>query len=534
MIWRHSPVTLSWRFPYPSQRMPIFAENVVATSHPLAAQAGLQMMARGGNAVDAALASAMALTVLEPTSNGIGSDAFALVWDGRKLHGLNGSGRSPRAWSPDRFAGLRSMPQRGWDAVTVPGAVDAWASLSERFGSLPFSDLFEPALRYARNGYIVTPFTAGRWALAPSLYRNYRDFTDAFLPGGRAPSTGERFYPRGLYESLLSIAESRGETFYRGSLAERIASQSQSQGGSMTLDDLASHRSDWVSPLSLDWQGVTLHELPPNGQGLTVLIALGILEILGISDCKPHSVDSLHLQIEAMKAAFALSRPHIADPDCMTITPSILLENHLLSETARSIRMDRAAEPRTCLSQEGGTVYVTAADAKGMMVSYIQSNYQGFGSGIVISDTGISLQNRAAGFTLESNHPNRVDGAKRPYHTIIPAFVTRGGAPVMAFGVMGAHMQAQGHLQMMVRIFCWGENPQAAADAPRWYVDEAYCLSLEDGFSTEIRQGLIARGHHLTGIQPPSLFGGAQLALCLDEGYCAASDPRKDGQAVGF
>jgi len=528
-------MSLSWTFPYPSRRMPVFARNVVATSQPLAAQAGLQMLVRGGNAVDAALAAAITLAVVEPTSNGIGSDAFALVWDGTELHGLNGSGRSPLAWAPAHFAGRSVMPQQGWDAVTVPGAVDAWASLSRKFGKLPFADLFEFAIRYASDGFIVSPITAEKWSLAPRQFRDFPDLAATFLPGGRSPLLGELFRPQGMAGTLKILAETGGESLYRGELAARIVSHAQETGGTMTAEDLAGHRSDWVKPLSQDWQGVTLYELPPNGQGLTVLVALGILSHLPIEDYPLDSVECLHLQIEAMKMAFAVTKPTIADPAWMTIQPSSLLEGSFLKEWARTILMDHASSRARSVPSDGGTVYLATADENGMMVSYIQSNYQGFGSGIVVPGTAISLQNRGAGFTLEEGHPNCVGGGKRPYHTIIPAFVMRDRAPLMSFGVMGAHMQAQGHLQMMIRIIAGGQNPQAAADAPRWYLTEDSHLSLEPGFSLAIREGLQQRGHRLTPDAPTSLFGGAQLIHCMPGGgYCAASDPRKDGQAVGF
>jgi gamma-glutamyltranspeptidase / glutathione hydrolase len=527
-------MSLSWTFPYPSQRMPVFARNVVATSQPLAAQAGLQMLARGGNAVDAALAAAITLTVVEPTSNGIGSDAFAIIWDGTELHGLNGSGRAPRAWSPSHFSGKTRMPALGWDTVTVPGAVDVWASLSRRFGKLPFADLFEPAIRYSADGFIVSPITAAKWSTAPKLYASFPDFGPAFLPGGRAPFTGEHFRPKGTAGTLKDIAETDGESFYRGALAEKITACAARAGGAMTREDLAEHRSEWVKTLSQDWQGVSLHELPPNGQGLTVLIALGILEHLAIAQYPIDSAESLHLQIEAMKMAFSIARPQIADPAWMTVKPAELLEPSFLKEKARSIRIDRAQFPAPAIPSDGGTVYLTAADQGGMMVSYIQSNYHGFGSGIVIPGTGISLQNRALGFTLEEGHPNCVAGGKRPYHTIIPGFVMKEGAPLMSFGVMGAHMQAQGHVQMMVRIVADGQNPQAAADAPRWYLTEDSLLALEKGFSPSAREELQKLGHLLAPETATSVFGGAQLIYCLPGGYCAASDPRKDGQAVGF
>jgi gamma-glutamyltranspeptidase / glutathione hydrolase len=527
-------MTINWTFPYPSRRMPVLAENVVATSQPLAAQAGLQMLSRGGNAVDAAIASAITLTVVEPTSNGIGSDAFALIWDGGALHGLNGSGRSPAAWSPSRFAGLDRMPMRGWDSVTIPGAVDAWISLSRRFGKLPFADLFEPAIRYATDGFLVSPVTAEKWSQAPSLFRDYPDWSSTFLLHGLCPHPGELFRPHNFAETLRIIANTRGESFYRGELASLIISHAQKTGGAMTMDDLASHHSEWVEPLSRDWRGVTLHELPPNGQGLTVLVALGILEHLPFDDYPVDSPESLHLQIEAMKAAFATTVPHLADPLWMKVKPSSFLDKDFLLELANTIRIDRASSPPPDIPSDGGTVYLAAADKNGMMVSYIQSNYKGFGSGIVVPGTGISLQNRGAGFTLHKGHPNAVAGGKRPYHTIIPAFVTREGSPLMSFGVMGAHMQAQGHVQMMLRILAGGQNPQTAADAPRWYLNENSHLSLEPGFGAPLRKELERRGHQLTPEAPTSLFGGAQIIYRLPDGYCAASDPRKDGQAVGF
>jgi len=523
-----------WNFPYPSQRMPVFAGNVVATSQPLAAQAGLRMLLKGGNAVDAALAAAIALTVVEPASNGIGSDAFAMVWDGLALCGLNASGRSPRVWTPDRFAGLETMPALGWDAVTVPGAVDAWAKLSDRFGKLPFADLFAPAIRYARSGFPVSPKTAARWAKTPALYKNYPDFGAAFLPGGKPPGIGEIFRCPDQAGTLEKIAASRGESFYRGELAGRIVAYARATGGALTEADLAEHRSDWVEPIAQEYQGVHLHELPPNGQGLAALIALGILNHHNISRFPVDSPDSLHLQLEAMKIAFAEAHRHIADPTSMQVKVRALLDGDFLSERAGAIDGVRAGHFTPGPPAEKGTVYLTAADESGMMVSYIQSNYNGFGSGIVVPGTGISMQNRASGFTLEPGHPNRVDGAKRPFHTIIPGFVMKANKPLMSFGVMGGSMQAQGHVQMMVRIFDYGQNPQTASDAPRWHVFRDGSVALEEGFSTAVVDELARRGHKIILGQPESLFGGAQLIYRLEKGYCAASDHRKDGLAVGF
>jgi gamma-glutamyltranspeptidase / glutathione hydrolase len=341
------------------------------------------------------------------------------------------------------------------------------------------------------------------------------------------------FRPRDMAHTLEDIAATGGESLYRGELAAKIVSAAAGSDGAMARDDLAAHHSEWVKPLSQNWQGATVCELPPNGQGVIVLIALGILNHLHIEQYPIDSADSLHLQIEAMKAAFATARPHVADPAWMTLQPSSLLDVSFLEERARMIRMDRSAYSSD-IQPDGGTVYLTTADENGMKVSYIQSNYHGFGSGIVIPGTGIALQNRGAGFTLEEGHPNQVAGGKRPFHTIIPGFVMKDGLPLMSFGVMGAHMQAQGHVQMTIRILAYGQNPQTAADAPRWYLTEDSRLSLEPGIGPAVRKELQRRGHQLAPDQPTAVFGGAQLIYRLPGGYCAASDPRKDGQAVGF
>ena len=514
--------------------MPVFARNVVATSQPLAAQAGLQMLMKGGNAIDAALAIAIALTVVEPTSNGIGSDAFALVWDSGKLLGLNGSGKSPRAWTHQRFAGRKEMPLFGWDAVTVPGAVDAWVKLSKKFGNLPFADLFVPAMEYAQKGFVVSPITAARWSEAQKIYSDFPEFRRTFLPKGKSPLAGEVFRCPDQAMTLAAIAESDGESFYRGDLAERIVRCAGSGGGAMSREDLESHASEWVEPISIDYRGNFLHEIPPNGQGLAALIALGILRYYDIQKYPVDSADSVHLQIEAMKIAFVEAHRHIADPNYMPASPADFLQPDFLARRAREIRMDRASHPVSGIPKDYGTVYLSAADKNGMMVSFIQSNYMGFGSGIVIPGTGISLQNRGCGFVLEQGHPNCVAGAKRPYHTIIPGFVTQNDRPLMSFGVMGGHMQPQGHLQMMVRIFDYGQNPQAACDAPRWIVNTDLSIGLEPGFSADLIRELSARGHNIISNESTAQFGGAQLIFCLEDGYCAASDPRKDGQALGF
>ena len=524
-----------WQFPYASQRMPVLARNVVATSQPLAAQAGLRMLLKGGNAVDAALATAIALTVVEPTSNGIGSDAFCILWDGKKLHGLNASGRSPSGWSLGRFKGMLAMPQRGWDSVTVPGAVRAWVELSQKFGKLPFGDLFEPAIKYAAEGFMVSPTIARLWANAVTELQSQPGFADAFMPRGRAPEPGEKFSFPAQAKTLQRISETKGDAFYKGELAEKISAFAKQHGAALTLDDLAAHTNDWVDPIGIEYRGFTLHEIPPNGQGIAALVALGILENLEMSTYPVDSVDSLHVQIEAMKLAFADVYEFVSDPATMRVKPSEMLDRSYLKQRAKLIDTKTARLPTYGQPPKGGTVYLTAADESGMMVSYIQSNFSGFGSGVVVPGTGISLQNRGSGFSVRSDHANVVAPRKRPFHTIIPAFVTRNAQPVMSFGVMGGSMQAQGHMQVMLRMVDYQQNPQAAADAPRWRIDAGGKGAVEHGISSDVLDGLCARGHALTLADRWSTdFGRAQLIYKMDDGYLGASERRTDGQAVGY
>ncbi|MCB8933563.1 MAG: gamma-glutamyltransferase family protein [Chthonomonadaceae bacterium] len=512
--------------------MPLYARNVVATSQPLAAAAGVEALRRGGNAVDAALATAIALTVVEPTGNGIGSDAFALVWSGGTLQGLNGSGRLPAQWDPSRVDGLTEMPARGWDSVTVPGAVATWVDLSARFGRMPFSELFDAAIRYAEDGFPVSPVIAAGWARSAAVFGEFGPWRDTFLPEGRPPQAGEIVRLPDHAETLALIAETEGEAFYRGELANRIVEDARSHGTAWSLEDLANHRSVWVAPLSVEYRGCEVHEIPPNGQGLAALVALGILDRLGGAAARD-SADWVHLQIEATKVGLALIAEHLADPQSMRIDPAAMLEGRALAAWAASIDPTNAADPRPTLPADPGTVLLCAADDEGMMVSFIQSNYQGFGSGVVVPGTGIAMQNRACGFRLEPGHPNEPAPSKRPFHTIIPGFATRNGQPLLAFGVMGGPMQAQGHVQMVERILGAGQDPQEASDAARWQVAGSD-LWLEAGFPESTARELEARGHRVVRHQPPGLFGGAQAIMRLDDAYCAASDSRKDGCAQGF
>ncbi|ASW88981.1 gamma-glutamyltransferase family protein [Mycobacterium marseillense] len=521
-----------WDLPYAWPRKPVLAENVVCTSQPLAAQAGLRMLAEGGSAVDAAIATAITLTIVEPVSNGIGSDTFAIVWDGKQLHGLNASGRSPAGWTPEYFGG-QAIPLLGWNSVTVPGAVSAWTELHAKFGKLPFERLFEPAISYGRNGFLVSSTVAEQWAAQVPLFERQPGFAEAFLPGGRAPKPGERFSLPDHAATLEVIAATTGEAFYRGELAAKLEAHASGNGGVLRASDLAAHRADWVGTVDGGYRGYTVHEIPPNGQGIVALIALGILEHFDMASLAPDSADSVHLQIEAVKLAFADAQAYVADIDHMPLRPEHLLDKGYLARRAELI--DRArAKPASAGAPTGGTVYLTAADAAGMMVSMIQSNYMGFGSGVVVPGTGISLQNRGANFGVTHGHPNIVGPNKRPFHTIIPGFVTKDGAPVMSFGVMGGMMQPQGHVQVMVRIADHGQNPQAACDGPRFRWVEGMQVSCETGFPGATLDELRRRGHDLVAVDDYNQFGSCQAIWRLPGGYFAASDPRRDGQAAAF
>src|SRR5258708_5699389 len=421
--------------PYPTLRRPTLARNVVSTSQPLAAQAGLRMLLAGGNAVDAALAAAITLTVFEPISNGIGGDAFAIIWDGNRLHGLNASGRSPAAWTPEYFKGQKAMPVRGWNSVSVPGAVSAWVEVSKKFGKLPFEKLFGPAIEYASNGFPVSPFVAERWNPQVPELRGQPGFAEAFLRDGRAPRAGEIFRFPDQARTLEKIAATNGEAFYRGELAERMEAHAKENGGAMRRSDLAAHANDWVGTIVQDYRGLTVHEIPPNGQGIVCLMALGILSSFDVADHKVDSADSVHLQIEAVKLAFADARRYVADPKAMDIGPAQLLDQAYLKSRAKMIDLKRARDFGHGTPPKGGTVYLTAADAGGMMVSMIQSNFMGFGSGVVVPRTGITLHTRAPRLVPPPRPPSQVAPNKRPYHTIIPGFVTPRGEPLINLGL---------------------------------------------------------------------------------------------------
>lgn len=531
--------------PYTIERVPVIARNgVVATGQALAAQAGLAVLRRGGNAVDAAIATAVMLTVVEPTSNGIGSDAFALVWDGNRLHGLNASGRSPAALTPEvvRAAGHDTMPAMGWMPVTVPGAPRAWRDLHDRWGRLPFETLFEDAIRYAEEGYGLSPALARGWQSATQTYRvrttpEFAGWLPTFAPNDFVPQAGKIWASPGHARTLREIAATGAESFYTGDLADKIVAFSEATGGYLTREDLAAHRSAWVEPLGTSYRGYDVWEIPPNGQGMTTLMALNILEGYDLQSIPRDSTEAYHLQLEAIKLAFADAQRFIGDPEHLedpdTLWKALLDKSY--AEGRRKSIGKLAMRRQHGDPLRGGTVYLCTADSDGMMVSMIQSNYMGFGSGIVIPDTGIALQNRGHGFSLEPGHPNSLAPRKRPFHTIIPGFLTREGQAVGPFGVMGGHMQPQGHLQMVVNTVDYGLNPQASLDAPRWQWTAGLDIDLELTTPGHVVRGLLARGHAVTVAPESGRFGRGQIIWRLPNGaYVAGSESRTDGLAAGF
>ena len=529
--------------PYASYRFPMVGRRgAVATSQPVAAAAGLEMLTRGGNAVDAALATAIALTVVEPTSNGIGSDAFALVWDGATVHGLNASGSAPRALTRDAVidAGYERMPELGWLPVTVPGAPSAWRALHERWGRLPFEVLFEPAIRLAEEGFAVTPYTSWVWLAAARRYARLRDapqhagWFSTFSPDGTgsAPRAGEVMVLPDHARTLRLLAATGCDAFYRGDLAVAIEAFAQSTGGLLSADDLAAHRPDWVDPISTTYRDHEVWEIPPNGQGITALTALNILEGTDIADHPRDSVASFHLQIESMKLAFADALRHVADPAHVAVPVAGMLDK-AYAATRRGMIGATAGDPPSGDPPRGGTVYLCAADGDGMMVSYIQSNYQGFGSAIVVPGTGIALQNRGANFSLDASHPNVLAPGKRPYQTIIPGMLTRAGEVVGPFGVMGGFMQPQGHVQVVVNTVDHGLQPQAALDAPRFRWTQGRMVEVEMSTPPGTIEGLRRIGHRVI-VQPErGEFGKGQIIRRLPGGaLVAATDQRADGAAL--
>lgn len=524
-------------------RKPLFTSNgVVATSQHLASQAGLAVLKQGGNAVDAALAAAMTLTVVEPSSCDVGGDLFALVWDGNKLHGLNGSGRAPAGLTSEevRKRGHETMPDQGWLSVTVPGVPAAWSDLHQRFGKLPFAALFESAIAYAQKGYPISPtvFWHWRWGVevthAELQGEEYSGFEAIFAPGGRIPQVGEIWSNPDLAQTLQRIAESNAQDFYTGEIARKIAAFSAQTGGVLTLADLAAHRSTWVDPISTTYRDYNVWELPPNGQGLTALLALNILEGFDLAKYPRESAQSYHWQIEAMKLAFVEAQRYIADPERVSVPTRELLSKEFAAKR-RTLIGEQALLPEPSEKLTSDTVYLCTADGDGMMVSLIQSNSDTFGSHVVVPGTGMALQNRAANFSLDPEHLNCLEPGKRPFHTIIPGFLTRNDEAIGPFGVMGGHMQPQGHVQMIVNMLDYGLNPQASLDAPRWFWGEERWVQVEPTVAPAIVEALSQLGHEMNVDDEVDFVGRGQIIWRLPSGvYVAGSEPRADGCALGY
>ncbi|MFP5112610.1 gamma-glutamyltransferase family protein [Bacillaceae bacterium C204] len=502
--------------PYPSQRTTVFARRgMVATSQPLAAQVGLDILKQGGNAIDAAIATAAALTVHEPTSNGIGGDAFALVWTKGKLHGLNASGPAPRSLTIDavKARGYYKVPAHGLIPVTVPGAPSAWAELSKKFGRLPLKVVLQPAIDYAENGYPITPILGKYWGLAYERYKQiltaeeFQPWFETFAPKGRAPKVGEIWHSKDHANTLRSIAESSAESFYRGELADKIAAFSERYNGFISKEDLAGYRAEWVEPIKVNYRGYDVWEIPPNGQGLVALLALNIVK--GFNFSEKETIDTYHKQIEAMKLAFTDGKGFITDPAFMKMNLADVLSEEY-GESRRSEIADEALVPHPYQPPRGGTVYLATADGEGNMVSFIQSNYMGFGSGIVVSGTGVALQNRGFDFSLDPDHANALRPGAKTYHTIIPGFLTKDNQAVGPFGVMGGYMQPQGHLQVVMNTIDFGLNPQATLDAPRWQWIEGKKVVVEPHFPNHLTQALIRKGHQIKVVDTGN-FGRGQI-----------------------
>ena len=525
-------------YPYPSRRMVTYgSRGMVATSQQLAAQAGLDMLKKGGNAIDAAIATAACLTVVEPCMNGIGGDAFAIVWTQNRLWGLNSTGAAPMALTAEAANG--KIPDRGLFPITVPGTPAAWAELSRRFGKLTLMQVLRPAIEYAEEGFPVSPTIAEAWGEAANVtyapYRNKPEFAEwfrVFTDNGRAPKAGEFWKLPDHARTLTEIAHTESESFYTGALADAIDSFMQKSGGFLRKSDLSAFAPEWVEPLTTRYRGHDVWELPPNGQGMIALMALNILEKMDI----PGADDprGWHIPIEALKLAMTDAHAYIADPRHMKVTPAQLLSPEYAARR-RALISDTAHMPTVGNPVDGGTVYLCAADDDGNMISFIQSNFKGFGSGIVVPGTGIALHNRGTGFSLDPASANYLQGGKKPYHTIIPGFLTKDGAAVGPFGVMGGFMQPQGHLQVVLNLVERNLNPQAALDAPRWMWTHDKSIIVEASTPLYIADALSAMGHDVTIERSRMPFGRGQIIRRLPNGALeGATEPRCDGAVVAW
>lgn len=528
-------------YPYASQRMATYANNgMVATSQPLAAQAGLDIMKRGGNAIDAAIATAACLTVVEPTSNGIGGDAFALVWVKDEIHGLNASGPAPKSITIEavKALGHDTMPTHGWVPVTVPGVPAAWAALSERFGKLPLTEVLQPAIDYAENGYPISPILGKYWERAYKRYKQilqgseFEHWFTTFAPKGRAPRIGEIWRSPGHAQTLRSIAETKAQSFYRGELADQIAAFAKKYNAFLSKEDLLDYEVQWVKPISVNYKGYDVWEIPPNGQGLITLLALNMLNQDQFSTLE--DVETYHLQMEAIKLAFADGLKYITQQDKMEYTVEELLSKVYAAER-RALITKEAMLPEAGEPPRSGTIYLATADHEGNMVSFIQSNYMGFGSGIVVPGTGIGLQNRANNFSLDPDHVNRLEGGKQTYHTIIPGFLSKDGKAVGPFGVMGGFMQPQGHMQVVMNMVDFGLNPQAALDAPRFQWTKGKTIEVENHFPQAIALQLERRGHDIVRVLGSGGFGRGQIIVRDEHGILiGGTDFRTDSHIAAW
>lgn len=523
-------------YPYASRREVIYSRRgMVCTSQALAAQAGLDMLKGGGNAIDAALAAAISLVVLEPTSNGLGSDAFALIWTKGKLYGLNGSGCSPASLTYEAMknAGYTEMPLRGWAPVMIPGAPAAWAEIHRRFGRLPFSKLFEPAISYAEDGYAVMPNLAVMLKDSERSFQPYKNeaafsgLFPLFYPQGQAPKAGDVLTLPAIAKSLRLLRDSRCRSIYEGEMAEAIDNWSKKTGGYIRKTDLAGYQPQWVDPISTQYRGYDVWEIPPNGHGLVVLMALNIAK--GFDFTARDTVETFHHQIEAMKLAFSDGKKYIADPRYMHSSVSYWLSEEYACRR-RSLIGSQAILPQPVDANNGGTVYLCSADSEGNMVSFIQSNFTGFGSGIVIPGYGISLSDRGNNFSMDSHSDNCVGPRKKSYHTIIPGFLSKNGKAIGPFGVMGAFMQPQGQFQVIMNTLDFHLNPQAALDAPRWQWLGGKHIEIEPAVPQYIFEGLQAKGHDIV-INPDIIpYGRGQIIWRRNDGtLMGGTEPRADG-----
>jgi gamma-glutamyltranspeptidase/glutathione hydrolase len=533
----------------------IATQGMAATSHPLVSQVALDILKRGGTAVDAAIAANATMGLMEPTGNGVGGDLFAIVWDAKtqKLYGLNGSGRSPQSLSLTKLReelrklNRTTIPPRGPLPVSVPGAVDGWFELHAKFGKLPMKELLQPAISYARNGFPVTEVIAEGWALNAKSLKDYPNFAETFMPNGRAPAKGEIFRNPLLANTLTTIAEGGRDAFYKGDIAQRIEKYMRANGGYITAADMAAHHSEWVEPVSTNYRGYDVWELPPNTQGIAALQMLNILEAYDLKSMGFGSAEYLHLFVEAKKLAFEDRARYYADPEFAKIPLKTLVSKDYAAKRRALINLQKAALEYPVDNKaldHGDTIYMTVADAAGNMISLIQSNYRGMGSGMTPDGCGFIFQDRGEMFSLKDGHPNVYAPGKRPFHTIIPAFVTKGGKPWLSFGVMGGSMQPQGHAQVLINMIDFGMNLQEAGDVPRVRhegssepTDEVMKdggeVILEVGYSAEVVKALQARGHKVT-VENDGGFGGYQAIKRENGVYFGASESRKDGAAQGY